>query len=93
LLKLLLQVSISGGKLFIALSQLLGFQGVEDLSVVNSGDESIGDGVDGFIEVHLSGESIKSSLKREWQVLGSNSGLDKLEGNRQWRRVRWGLVR
>ena len=35
---------------------------MEDLPVVDSGDESVGDGMDSFIEVHLSGESIEGSL-------------------------------
>jgi hypothetical protein len=63
LLELLAQVLISGGELIIALSQSLGFQGVEDLSVVDSGDESVGDGVDGLIEVHLSSKGIEGGLR------------------------------
>jgi hypothetical protein len=58
-----LQVSISSGKLVIGLSQSLGFQGMEDFSVVDSGDESVGDGADSFIEVCLSSEGIEVSLR------------------------------
>jgi hypothetical protein len=53
---------ISGGKLIVALSQSFGLQGMEDLSIVDSGDESVGNGMDSLIEVHLSGESIEGSL-------------------------------
>jgi hypothetical protein len=92
LLELLAQVLISGGKLIIALSQSLGFQGVEDLSVVDSGDKSVGDGVDGLIEVHLSSESIEGGLRREWQILEGDGGLDWVKQDGQWWRVRQGLV-
>jgi hypothetical protein len=62
LLKLLSQISISGGKFIVALSQSFGLQGVEDLLIVDGGDEPIGNGTDSFIEVHLSGEGIESGL-------------------------------
>jgi hypothetical protein len=76
LLKLFLQVSIGGGELIIALSQSLGFQGMEDFPVVDSGDEAIGNGADGFVKVHLGGECVEGSLGQEWQVLRGNGSLD-----------------
>jgi hypothetical protein len=72
----LLQLLISSGEFIICLTQSLGFQGIKDFSVVNGGDQSVGDGVDGFIEVCLSSEHIKSSLRGEWWVLRSDGGLD-----------------
>ena len=54
------QVSVGGGKLVIGLGQTFRLQGMEDLSVVDSGDESICNGVDGLVKVQLGGEGIKS---------------------------------
>ena len=56
------QIPISGGELIIALSQLLGFQGVKDFSVVGGRDESVSDGADGFIKVCLGSEGIEGGL-------------------------------
>jgi hypothetical protein len=42
---------------------LLKFQGVEHLSVVDGGDEPVGDGMGSFIEVCLSSEGIKGGLR------------------------------
>jgi hypothetical protein len=57
------QISISGGELVVGLGQTFRLQGVEDLSVVDCGDKPIGNGMDGFIRVHLSGEGIESGLR------------------------------
>jgi hypothetical protein len=81
LLEVFAQVSVGGGKLVIGLGQTFRLQGMEDLSIVNSGDKPIGNGTDGFIEVHLSGESIESGLRGEWWVLRGNYGLDWVEGD------------
>jgi hypothetical protein len=83
LLKPLVQVLISGGKLIIILSQSLGFQGVEDLAIVDSRDKSVGNGADGFIKVCLSGECVESGLRGKWWILGCDSGLDRVEWDRK----------
>jgi hypothetical protein len=92
LLKAFAQLSISDGKLVVGLGQTFRLQGMEDLSVVDSRDEPIGDGTDGFIEVRLSGKGVKSSLGREQWILGSDGGLNWVEGNGEQWRVWWGLV-
>jgi hypothetical protein len=56
----LAQPSVSGGELVVGLCQMFRLQGMEDLSVVDSGDESICNGVDGLVKVQLGGEGVKS---------------------------------
>ena len=61
---------------------------MKDLSIVDGRDKSIGNGMDSFIKVCLSGEHVESSLRREWWILRGDSGLDWVERNEQWWRVR-----
>ena len=50
------------GLLLTFADQLLILKVADDISVVNSGDEAIGDGSDGIVDVGLGGEDVKCRL-------------------------------
>ena len=47
---------------FILADQLLVLEMVDDVPVVNSGDEAVGNGSDGIVDVGLGGEDVKCRL-------------------------------
>jgi len=55
---------------------------VEDLMVVDGRDESIGDGLDGLVEVGLGGEDVDGSLRRQRGISRDDCGGDRVE--RDW---------
>jgi len=62
---------------------------VEDLSVVDGRDESIGDGSDGLIEVRLAGEDVNRHLRQERGVSRDGCGGDRVEQDWQSRGLGW----
>jgi hypothetical protein len=65
---------------------------MEDFSVVDSGDQSIGNGADGFIEVLLGGECVRGGLRGERWVLWGNGSLYRVKWDGQQWGGRWGLA-
>ena len=51
------------GLLFAFVDQLLVLEMADDVSVVNSGDEAVGDGSDSVVDVGLGGKDVKCRLR------------------------------
>jgi len=55
---------------------------VEDLAVVDGGDESICDGLDGLVKVGLGCENVDGGLRRERGISRDDCGGDRIEWDR-----------
>jgi len=62
---------------------------MEDLTIVDGRDESVGDSSDGLVEVGLGGEDIDGRLRREWGISRDDCGGDRVERNQQGQRLGW----
>jgi len=62
---------------------------MEDLPVVDGQDESIGDGLNGLIEIGLTGKDIDHRLRQEWGVSRDGCGGDRVEWDWQGGRLGW----
>src|SRR6266850_1825846 len=62
---------------------------MEDLTVVDGRDESIGNGSDGLVKVGLGSKDIDGGLRRQRGISRDDYGGDRIEGDRQDGRLRW----